>query len=290
MKTDVLIIGAGLTGIFLASKLSRPTLILEKSKGVGGRVATRRVEDLGMDHGAPYLFEDAELTHLLKLHQIDFSLSSSGLYVKGGMTRIAKALAEKLAITKGVRAQKLIHQSDGWQVLCDNGESYSCRDLVITAPLPQALELLAFSDIPYPLELKSITYSKAVMALIITEGGESADKSLPANIHSILSMKERGLHPQGYVIRATPSFCEDIFDQSEQVILEKLLELFVQAFNAPPLIRYSELKKWRYVVAEKSLTESYLELQPHLFLAGDAFLSKDAGGAIRSALALADKL
>jgi renalase len=290
MKTEVLIIGAGLTGIVLASQIKRQTIILEKSKGLGGRVATRRIEDLGIDHGAPFLHEDVELTNLLALHHIEFSRSPSGLYIQGGMTKIPKSLAEKLSIKKGVRAEKLIQQTEGWQVLCDNGEKYFCHDLVMTAPLPQALELLESSEIIFPPELRDISYSKAVMALIILDGKELSHESLPPGIESILRMKDRGLHPRGYVIRATPTLSEEIFDQSEQVILEKLIALFKQAFETPPLIRFSELKKWRYVLPMKSLPESYLELCPHLFLGGDAFLSPDAGGAIGSAFALAHKL
>ena len=53
---DVLIIGTGMAATALASKLAgkaRVTLI-EKSRGFGGRMATRRREGFEFDHGAQF--------------------------------------------------------------------------------------------------------------------------------------------------------------------------------------------------------------------------------------------
>ena len=49
-----LIVGAGASGILLARRLLErgvPALVLEKSRGVGGRVATRRIGTKKFDHG-----------------------------------------------------------------------------------------------------------------------------------------------------------------------------------------------------------------------------------------------
>ena len=51
---NIAIIGAGMAGLTLARRLqtfARVTLF-EKSRGVGGRMATRRVEHFNFDHGA----------------------------------------------------------------------------------------------------------------------------------------------------------------------------------------------------------------------------------------------
>ena len=59
--TDVIVIGAGLAGLAAARDLSRlgfSVLMLEKSKGVSGRAATKRLEVAGQpiraDHGAQF--------------------------------------------------------------------------------------------------------------------------------------------------------------------------------------------------------------------------------------------
>ena len=59
---DVLVIGSGMTGIACARKLHAAgldVLVLDKGRGIGGRMATRRVEVNGQticfDHGAQYV-------------------------------------------------------------------------------------------------------------------------------------------------------------------------------------------------------------------------------------------
>ena len=54
---DVVIVGAGIAGLSAAAELvanGRWVLLLEKSRGVGGRMATRRVGEAVCDHGAQF--------------------------------------------------------------------------------------------------------------------------------------------------------------------------------------------------------------------------------------------
>jgi predicted NAD/FAD-dependent oxidoreductase len=54
--TRIAIIGAGLAGLTLARELSdqAEVVLFEKSRGMGGRLATRRADPFSFDHGAPY--------------------------------------------------------------------------------------------------------------------------------------------------------------------------------------------------------------------------------------------
>ncbi|MFD1745769.1 NAD(P)/FAD-dependent oxidoreductase [Rhizobium helianthi] len=56
MKPEIAIIGAGLAGVALATRLAphAEITLVEKSRGLGGRMATRRGESAGFDHGAQY--------------------------------------------------------------------------------------------------------------------------------------------------------------------------------------------------------------------------------------------
>jgi predicted NAD/FAD-dependent oxidoreductase len=102
---DAIVLGAGMSGLVLAQRLSELTnnfLILEKSNGVGGRVATRRDGDDLYDHGAQFY-------KISRAHEntLDQSWTDSGLSVdwfkendtnykisRTGMTAFAKSLAE----------------------------------------------------------------------------------------------------------------------------------------------------------------------------------------------------
>ena len=53
----VAVIGAGLAGLICAERLIRqgwPVTVFDKGRGPGGRMATRRADDLRFDHGAQY--------------------------------------------------------------------------------------------------------------------------------------------------------------------------------------------------------------------------------------------
>ena len=55
---DVLIVGAGMSGMAAASDLvraGRKVLVVDKGRGIGGRMATRRVGDAVFDHGAQFI-------------------------------------------------------------------------------------------------------------------------------------------------------------------------------------------------------------------------------------------
>ncbi|MFN6068758.1 MAG: FAD-dependent oxidoreductase, partial [Pseudanabaena sp.] len=52
---DVIVIGAGMSGLICAQQLKQAGLdvtIVEKSAGLGGRMATRRLQGTWVDHGA----------------------------------------------------------------------------------------------------------------------------------------------------------------------------------------------------------------------------------------------
>ncbi|MFM7102667.1 MAG: NAD(P)-binding protein, partial [Verrucomicrobiota bacterium] len=56
--TDVLVVGAGLAGLAAATALQRAgrsVRVLDKGRGVGGRLATRRIGGATFDHGAQFL-------------------------------------------------------------------------------------------------------------------------------------------------------------------------------------------------------------------------------------------
>ena len=55
---DVAVIGAGIAGLTAARHLHQAgyrILVLEKSRGLGGRLATRRVDGQPIDHGCRYI-------------------------------------------------------------------------------------------------------------------------------------------------------------------------------------------------------------------------------------------
>jgi hypothetical protein len=174
---DVAIIGAGLAGLTCAQQLHQAgyrVVIVEKSRGVGGRVATRRLQDTCADHGVRYLEPQGELlrqlierlcdrgilqawtdtTYQLKSAEPEPEITtephSSGMtrYVAPlGMTAVAKFLATGLEIWLNLRVQAItLTPEQTWHLTCDStteaSKELTARAVVVAIPAPQALMLL----------------------------------------------------------------------------------------------------------------------------------------------------
>ena len=66
---NVAVIGAGITGITIANLLQKKVnlTVFEKSRGVGGRMATRRAEPYQFNHGTQYFkIENKEFKDFLQ--------------------------------------------------------------------------------------------------------------------------------------------------------------------------------------------------------------------------------
>jgi renalase len=151
----IAIIGAGLTGIAAARHLRAlglaPTLY-EKSRGYGGRCATKRWQDCRIDHGAQYFtlrdpaFSEAVQAHcgdqVLTLTAPILDASSAPLpsadryYHRHGNSRLVRDLAADLDVRLETPVSPLHQHGDRWSL---NEETYD--HVLSTAPLPQTLQL-----------------------------------------------------------------------------------------------------------------------------------------------------
>jgi predicted NAD/FAD-dependent oxidoreductase len=179
----VAIIGAGLAGLAAAQQLItlNPQLevtLFEKSRGPGGRVATRRRDDFTFDHGAQiFKLPTAEVAQLVlndldrtTLHQIDrpvWTFSGDGTISEGdsshnaegqwvysdGINRLGKLLAATLNIQREVRIAAIHHTGTTYRLQDAPGHTVAEADVVLcTPPAPQTAELLAASTLPTDLQ------------------------------------------------------------------------------------------------------------------------------------------
>lgn len=164
----IAIIGCGMSGLTLAYELKdhADVVVFEKSRGVGGRIASRRYKDLSFDHGAQFFTIQTEsfynfLEPLIKNSQIkrwdaDFANLDGKSVIKQyqwdknyphyvgvpSMNSIAKFLSKDLDI----RLQKTVvslKKEDLWTLYDDQGNDLGTFDWVIsTAPPKQSAEIL----------------------------------------------------------------------------------------------------------------------------------------------------
>jgi predicted NAD/FAD-dependent oxidoreductase len=301
----IAILGAGLTGLSLGQDLLRKhskeeILILEKSKGSGGRMATRRSEECTYDHGAQYLkrsevsqrwIEKGENSHVLK----DFPASGRNA-VCGitGMTQLAKFLAQDLDVQFNQKLITLKKENNFWNLTTDQGSLISAQQVVLTAPLPQSLEILKNSQISFNSGLAKIEYAKALVLLLELDFSFPDDFTFKENvgggIFSICAQYKKGISRKPcWTLVMDEAWSQKYFALEDSQILSLAQEAVARQF--PELkIKSVQLKKWRYshpLTSWNSLFEAPAE---GLYLGGDAFGGPSLNGALRSSQALAHQL
>lgn len=275
-EREVIIIGAGLTGLTLGRCLqnkNKAFVVLEKSAGLGGRVATRRVDELGLDHGAAFLNSSPLMLSHLRATNLDFQQHAQGIIIEGGMNRLPKALAQNLPILKNQKVEKITRKSKLWELETETGELFQCQKLVLTAPAPQALELLSKNKLlsESSEQLHELTYTKALVFIMSLEEIPMDLRSFEFEDHEFLFMRERHLHPRGVIIDVSPTLSEKMFEEDEELIKQELLKIYARSPLNACRVKSVQLKKWRYSRPMAQFPAAYIEVAPSLFLAGDSF-------------------
>jgi renalase len=161
--TDVLIVGAGLSGLTAARALhaaGQSVRLLDKGRRVGGRCATRSFAGRSFDHGAQFftvrtpsfrrLVDDWLADGLVREWSRGFPTGDGQVAADGhprycavhGMRSIPEALAADLDIELETRVSHVELSGGDWRVVTDAGAEHRASRLVLTAPLPQSLALL----------------------------------------------------------------------------------------------------------------------------------------------------
>ena len=205
MIQSAAIIGAGMAGLAAARELSATGVsvtIYEKSAGLGGRVATRRINGCILDHGAQVLKTDgSELGDLmqsgLSTEDLIQVLASTRPYAndgtlrdpdpqrdaerkftyRRGMTTLPKLLAqalppERTRIRYETRIAALEEDERGVLLRDEKGGEAGRADLaILTAPAPQSANLLANSrlksDVSPRIEaLRGVPYHPCLTVLL----------------------------------------------------------------------------------------------------------------------------
>ena len=171
--TEIGVVGAGAaaaaaTYVLDGAVPSANVTILEKSRGVCGRAATRRRGDVTYDYGANYVKSDDERVVELLTETLDseglvdvtdpiYVFDGAGEVSEGrdaddnkwtyeaGLTQIAKRLIGQTDATvhTETRVETLVRDDDQWRVRDSDGAEWGPFDsLLLNPPAPQSAELL----------------------------------------------------------------------------------------------------------------------------------------------------
>jgi renalase len=323
---DVVVIGAGLSGLVAASTLldaGRDVLVIEKEDDVGGRLATRQIGDATLDHGAQFFTVrgddfrrtvDAAIAEgIVEIwcHGFETDDGYPRYFCPNGMSALPMWLAESVrsrggVITTGkhIRAIEAIEAHDqGWQILVDTEPAYRATDLIVTAPVPQTLSLMdeggVFLDPELDETLRAITY-KPTLALLVTLEKPSAVLA-PGGIQRTeddLFTFITDNHHKG--VSEVPALTFHVngrvsgarWNDNPAVVLAELLAKAKPWIGAAPIVEI-ELHKWKFAGPYAPHPERYVIARTSpgsLVLAGDAFGGPKVEGAFNSGRAAAEVL
>ena len=301
----VAVVGAGISGLAAARELTKAGVavtVLEKSRNLGGRMATRRSERFAFDHGAQY-FTARDPGFAAQLATWTSSGDAAPWFENAiigvpGMTAPARALAEGTAIELSRTVTGLRRTGTGWQLDCVEGpivQPPSGFDAVLLAiPAPQAMSILAKSSVPLP-GVEAAIYSPCwALMVAFDEPIAGIPERLRPNDGTLSwvalnSTKSGRPHlPACYVTHARPDWSMTHLELAPQAACEQLLAAFRRLADRPPAPPvHAVAHRWRYALVEQAINQHCLwDAEARIGACGDWCLGSRVEAAFMSGVHL----
>lgn len=308
----IIIVGAGLSGLMAAQSLAtngHDVTVFDKGRGVGGRLATRRIGEATLDHGAQFFTvrSDEFATHVNTwleegiVHEWCRGFDSDDGHPRyvgtKGMSGIAKFLAKDLDVRTNELVFSLERTTTGYNVITDDGIGHACDKVLLTAPIPQSFSLLFGAGIEMPAELRSIDYDRTLGLLAVLDSHlhnvpSPGGMQFPDDVFSFIGDNgAKGISSaHALTFHANPAWSQEHFDLELEEIHSLLLAAAHPWFGAAQVLE-SQPKKWRFATPQGAWPEAcWVDDTQTLAMAGDAFAGPKMEGAALSGLAAARAL
>ncbi len=329
---EVAVIGAGIAGLTCARRLQaagKTIVLIDKSRGLGGRLATRRLAGTHADHGVCYLqAKDSQFQawidelvsggilqvwtngiHRLSADGVLQSPTKSAPYYAApmGATSIAKYLGRDLEIIGDKLITDISPIDNGWRLSTKDPEfSLTAAQVIIATPPAQALNIARESIGAQSIEqLASVQFTRSITTIAVyPETDQNAATAIPWQgiqciEHPTLAWigldSSKQIEPKQpvLVIQSSAAFAEQYFDAPDlSIIGQKLIDEiapFIPTLHAPELV---QVHRWGYAFTKNPLSERFLTAQTiaPLYFCGDWCGGNRVESAYLSGMALADRI
>jgi hypothetical protein len=284
----VAVIGAGLSGLFCARTLSDhqiPVRVFEKSRGNGGRMSTRRVDDPGVriDHGAQYFtardqrfrryvdaWIDAGVVRRWEMRMGVYdgeSLRSKDSDTQRfvghpGMNELCHHLAESLDVSFRTRVGELVEEGDALLLVDTDGVELGYFDrVVVTAPPAQTIDLIrdVAPDLVGRLDSVEMSPCWAVMAAFAEPLDTSFD-GIFVNDGPLDWVARNSAKPgredgfDTWVLHAGAEWTREHLEDERKAVAGGLLEAFFHVLDIDErTAEWADAHRWRFAKAKASL-------------------------------------
>lgn len=347
---DAVVIGAGIAGLMAAARAGghgRRVLVLDKSRGVGGRMATRRIGGAVCDHGAQFFTQRTDAFHGVIEQAVgngavvewcrgfarDGSIGTDAAAIGDGhpryrgargMTDLPKWLAARLAapgtdveVRTGAKATAVAVAGDRVRVTIEGqdgaAEVVEASGCVLTAPVPQALDLLAAGGSLDRLEthaierLRTVDYDPCFAVMLVLDrpsllpepGAIQFGGDAPGPVAWVADNHRKGISAvPALTVHATGAFSREHFDLPPDEVAAVLVDAVRPWIDGDPRTAIVEqsIHRWKFATPMTILPDPFVAVSwtPPILCCGDAFAGPRVEGAFSSGvaagIALADRL
>lgn len=281
----IAIIGAGIAGLACARGLSKAgvaSVVFDKGRGVGGRVATRRAEaGRQFDHGAQFITAqggafDAVLIEARAAGAVaewDDGSQEPRYVGVPGMSGFAKHLARGLELRQRTEVVGLLKERGGWLVRTAGGESFFDR-VVSTVPAPQTVALLGgLDDLAGDLSRVAFEPCLTLMFSLAPRAArpvlDARDREPPHWWIAQESTKPRRPGSACWVAQASPAWSAQHLELELSEVRARMLDLLCPRLGVShDHIDYAAAHRWRYARVAHPLGRDFARDSTRTFYAG----------------------
>jgi len=278
----IAVIGAGVAGLTCARELARTeaeVAVFERSRGLGGRLGTRRERDLAFDHGTQFItarsrpflkyVEAAARTGALARWRPtiieddrtwDAPIEDWHVGVPG-MSAALRPMSRTLDVRTGVGVHELLRGQQGWEIHADSGRGGEVFDAVAVAvPAPQALSLLGPHGRAFR-HLADVRMAPCWAAMMTFERPLDAGADVrrwtsgPLSWAACESSKPgRPTGGQSWTVHASVPWSRDHLEADATEVARLLLHEFASATGTTlPAPTHLQAHRWRHALVEQPL-------------------------------------
>lgn len=270
MTQHIAIIGAGIAGLAAARKLRDAGLactLFDKSRGLGGRMATRRAGEWQFDHGAQYVTaRGPRFRALVDEWQRTGQATEwfDGAFVGlPGMSAPARRMADGATLVTGCAVTALRRDDAGWTVLMaeapvDTPENGRFDAVILALPAPQILPIAESANVRFA-ELAAVRYAPCWTVMIgfaaplaLREDRLRPDDGIIAWIARNSAKPGRPPGKETVVVQATADWSRRHLEAMPDAIAAVLLPRFLLACGLRAAPDYLTAHRWRYALVEQA--------------------------------------
>jgi predicted NAD/FAD-dependent oxidoreductase len=304
------IVGAGPAGLSCGQALRQrgfDVVILEKSRGIGGRMATRRRDGLQFDHGAPCAslgsaaagsWVAAARGQGLACDWPEGGLLDNPAPVLGlpGMSSLCQPLASGLDIRFGEEVVALDRSQAGWSISTPV-DTHVVDQVVLAIPAPQVTRIGGDLDAAFLATLSEVDFEPCYTLMVAFDGPVSWPHVIPdppAPFALILRDSAKPGRPQDaecWVAHASEAWSRAHLEMERPEAAALLLDALARSLGPLPPVRLVMGHRWRFARPVGSPGCGFVAASDGSVLAGgDWALGRTADDAVGSGLRMADRV